>query len=150
MTRGKGTKKPVEFLSNTEREVLNEQKKDLETQLRDSREFGAGTPAAAMDQAAIQKQIRRIDTVIENHEPPKITGNRKDELAKECREIDEALKQGMPTRYEMDHPAKSPGAVRKHLNWLRENAARIERHRTIQRLINPEAPESVEELRRDK
>lgn len=142
--------KAVEFLSRTERDVLDEQKKDLETQLKDIKEFGAGTPASQMDAGAIQKQIKRIDRVIEEREPPKVSGSRKDELYKECEKIREILVQGMPTKYEMDHPAKCPGAVRKHLNWLRKNTQLIERHRTIQRLINPDEPLSVEDLRKEK
>jgi hypothetical protein len=142
--------KAVEYLSNTERDVLDEQKKDFETQLKDIKEFGAGTPAAQMDASAIQKQIKRIDKVIEEREAPKVSGSRKDELYKECEKIREILVQGMPTKYEMDHPAKCPGAVRKHLNWLRKNTTLIERHRTIQRLINPDEPMSVEDLRKEK
>ena len=148
MVRPKG--KVPEFLSTTEKDVLNEQKKDLETQLKDIKEFGAGTPAAQMDQSAISQQIKRIDNVIENRSAPKVSGSRKDELYKECLQIREVLVQGMPTKYEMDHPAKCPGAVRKHLNWLRKNSVLIERHRTIQRLINPDEPESVEDLRKEK
>lgn len=143
-------KGPVEFLSKTERDVLDEQKKDLQTQLKDIKEFGAGTPASQMDSSAIQNQIKRIDKVIEEREAPKVSGTRKDELYKECQQIREVLVQGMPTKYEMDHPAKCPGAVRKHLNWLRKNTTLIERHRTIQRLINPDEPESVEDLRKEK
>ena len=142
--------KEAQFLSRTERDVLDEQKKDLETQLKDIKEFGTGTPAAQMDASAIQKQIKRIDKVIEEGEAPKVSGSRKDELYKECQQIREILVQGMPTKYEMDHPAKCPGAVRKHLNWLRKNTKLIERHRTIQRLINPDEPESVEDLRKEK
>jgi hypothetical protein len=137
-------------LSKTEREGLDDQKKDLEGQLKELDEFGRGTPAAQMDKATIQKQINRIDRVIEQHEPPKISGSRKDELDKECQDIRGVLVQGMPTKYEMDHPAKCPGAVRKHLNWLKRNTKLIERHRTIQRLINPDEPLSVEDLRKEK
>jgi len=142
--------KHKEFLSRTERDVLEDQKHDLEGQLRDLDEFGKGTPAAQMDKATIQKQIKNIDRTIEEREPPKMSGSRKDELAKECDDIRAVLTQGMPTKYEMDHPAKCPGAVRKHLNWLRKNTKLIERHRTIQRLINPDEPLSVEELRKEK
>jgi hypothetical protein len=56
----------------------------------------------------------------------------------------------MPTRDEMNHPAKNPGAVRKHMRWDVRNKPLIERFRTIQRLINPDEPESIENLRKDK
>jgi hypothetical protein len=56
----------------------------------------------------------------------------------------------MPTRDEMRFPAKNPGAVRKHMAWSTKNAQRIERYRYIQRVLNPDDPRSVENLRREK
>ena len=149
MTRGRGIKKQ-EYLSKTETDGLQDSKRDLESQLKEIEEFGAGTPAAQMDRSAIKKQIDRIDRTLDERVAPKVSGNRKDELLKETMQIRERLSQGMPTRYEMDHPAKSPGAVRKHMAWLKRNQQDIERHRTIQRLINPDEPESIEMLRKDK
>ena len=148
MVRPKG--KEVQLLSRTELEGLQDQKKDLEGQLKDLNEFGQGTAAAGIDKSVIQQQIKRIDKVIEDREPPRVSGSRRNELEAECEKIRAILVQGMPTKYEMDHPAKCPGAVRKHMNWIRKNTAMVERHRMIQRLINPEEPMSVEDLRKEK
>lgn len=149
MVRGKGTKKQ-EFLSTTEKDVLAGQRADLVTQLKDLNEFGQGTAAAQIDKGSIQKQIDRIDRTIDERQPPKISGSRKDELIKEAGDIEEKLRIGMPTREEMNHPAKNPGAIRKHMKWLERNNPLIERYRTIQRLVNPDEPKSVESLRVDK
>ena len=65
-------------------------------------------------------------------------------------EIEDRLVVGMPTRYEMDHPARCPGAVRKHLAWLSRNNPLIERYVEIQKILRPEEPKSVEALRKDK
>jgi len=148
MVRSKG--KVKEFLSNTEKDVLTGQRADFVTQLKDLNEFGQGTAAAQIDKGAIQKQIDRIDRTIAEREPPKVSGARRDELIKEAEAIKVQLAIGMPTRDEMNHPAKNPGAVRKHMRWDVRNKPLIERFRTIQRLINPDEPESIENLRKDK
>jgi hypothetical protein len=150
MVRAKGKQKVVELLSPMEKEGLYGEKQDLQTQLRDLTEFGQGTAAVQIDKSIIQKRIDRIDQAIAEREPPKISGSRKDELIKEVGEIKEKLRLGMPTREEMAHPAKNPGAVRKHMHWDAKNKTLIERFRTIQRLINPDEPESIENLRKDK
>lgn len=151
MVRSKGkAKKQQEVLSNTEKEVLSGQRQDLVTQLKDLNEFGQGTAASQIDKGAIQKQIDRIDRTMEVYAPPKLSGARRDELVKEAEDIKVKLAIGMPTREEMNHPAKNPGAVRKHMYWDSRNKPLIERFRTIQRLINPDEPESIETLRKDK
>jgi len=50
----------------------------------------------------------------------------------------------------MDHPAKCPGAVRKHMKWLNVNNEFIEEWRNLQRLLNPGEEESIEMLRKDR
>jgi hypothetical protein len=151
MVRSKGkVAKQMAPLSNTEKDVLTGQRSDLVTQLKDLNEFGTGTAAAQIDKGAIQRQINRIDQTIAEREPPKISGTRKDELLKEAEQIKEQLRVGMPTREEMAHPAKNPGAVRKHMRWDVKNRLLIERFRTIQLLVNSDDPESVENLRKEK
>jgi hypothetical protein len=150
MVRGRGVRRQQETLSNTEKDTLKQERRDLEGQLNELKEFGQGTPAAQIDQSAIKKQIDRIDRAIEERAIPKVSGSRKDDMAKEAREIEARISEGMPTRDEMDHPARNPGAVRKHMSWLNRNTPAIERYRTIQRTINPDNPESVERLRKDK
>lgn len=151
MVRSKGkVAKQLAPLSNTEKDVLTGQRADLVTQLKDLDEFGQGTAAAQIDKGAIRKQINRIDQSIAEREPPKISGSRRDELLKEAERIKEQLSIGMPTREEMAHPAKNPGAVRKHMRWDAKNKPLIERFVFIQQLVNPDEPESIETLRKEK
>jgi hypothetical protein len=146
MVRGQ---KQRRILSQSEVASLEDEKQELEEQLRQT-EYGAGTPAAQIDKTVIQRQIDRVNTAIAEGAAPKVRGIDKDKLAKEEKELEEQLADGMPTRYEMDHPAKCPGAVRKHINWEARNRERIERYRYVQAVLHPEAPKSIEQLRKDK
>jgi hypothetical protein len=149
MVRGSGKTKEMP-LSSSEKENLLDQKRELQYTLKETQQYGKGTSAEQIDQTKIQRQITQIDQTIQDREPPKLKGSQKDELAEEAKRIEEELREGMPTRDEMSFPAKNPGAVRKHMNWSAKNVQRIERYRYIQRVINPDAPRSVENLRREK
>ena len=148
MVRGSG--KTKELLSAAEKEGLLDQKRELQDTLKETQQYGKGTAAEQLDQAALGRQISHIDKAIADREPIKLRGVQKDEMAKEAEEIENALREGMPTRDEMRFPAKNPGAVRKHMAWGVKNAQRIERYRYIQRTLNPDDPRSVENLRREK
>ena len=151
MTRGKGK----QILSQSELDGLKEEKRELEAALKDaeSGEYGKGTRAAgAVDTAAMKRQIARLDKAIHDGQAPKVSGIEKDDLIKEANEIRERLKIGLPTRFEMDHPAKAPGAVGKHLNWQARNAKDIKRYREIMQTIEPDDPTAtdIEKLRLEK
>ena len=148
MVRGKGTMKKV--LSYSERQAIGDEKKELESVLREKQDYGHGTTASNIDEGALKRQVSRLDQVLAEGAVPRVSGSNKDRMASRSREIEEILKIGMPTRYEMDHPAKSPGAVRKHMSWDARNRANIEEYKQIQRTLNPDAPVNIEELRREK
>jgi len=148
MTRGKG--KNVEILSPSERQVLEDEKRELQDSLKEADQYGKGTAAEQMDRSTIKKQIDRIDHEIDSRQAPKVRGAAKDDLVKEAEELALRLQENMPTKDEMRYPVKNPGAVRKHMNWCKKNAVNVERYRYIQRIINPEDPRSVENLRKEK
>jgi len=150
MVRARGTGKHKELLSQSEKEAMLSDKKELQETIRDRSQYGIGTAADQIDQAVIKKQIDRIDRAIADREPPKLRGADKDSMAKEAEEIEQELREGMPTKNEMDHPGSNPGAVRKHMNWDKRNQEKIERYRYIQRCLNPEDPRSIENLRKEK
>lgn len=148
MTRGSGkTQMP---LSQGEIEGLRENKRELESVLKDKESYGKGTPAEQLDEIQIKKEINHIERKISEGQPAKTTGLQRDRLAKEAKELEESIREGMPTRDEMMRPTRYPGAVRKHMEWDRRNRGSIERYRFIQRTLNPHNPKYVEELRRDK
>lgn len=147
MVRGQGKQTP-ELLSEAERETLVDQRKELEDTMRQTHDFGAGTQAEQIDKGVIQRQINNIDRAIESRSAPRLTGAQKDSLYREAKELEERLSEGLPTRYEMQSPAKNPGAVRKHLKWVNENSQRAERYRYIQRALGEY--KSIESLRKEK
>lgn len=159
MVRGTGRAAPAqdapitksgEMLSQTEVNNLLDDKRELESTIKEIQDSGGSTRAGAVDIATIQRKIRNIDNAIADRMPEEVGGVRKDSLIREERAIEDALTDGMPTRYEMDHPARCPGAVRKHLAWLNRNNPKITRYVQIQKILRPEEPKSVEALRREK
>lgn len=149
MVRGK---KQKQVLSVQEIENIKEERRDLENSLREAEGYGAGTAGEQLDKAKIKAQIKRYDDAIAEGTPGRIAGKTKDSLVREARELEERFVEGLPTRYEMNHPGKCPGAVRKNLAWLERNekTGYVDRYRTIQRIINPGEEKSIETLRKDK
>lgn len=130
---------------------IQEEKKDLQQALKEGEGYGAGT-GREVDTSVFKKQIDRFDKLLEEAKPGRLTGTQKDSLAREAKDLEEKFMEGLPTKYEMDHPAKCPGAVRKHMKWLSrfEKTGMIDRYRTIQRLLNPGEELSIERLRKEK
>ena len=137
-------------MSLSEREGLEDEKRELETTLAELAQSGAGTQAEGIDRDRLRGEIKRLDVAIGERTAPSARGAEKDKLIKEEAELEETLQQGMPTRYEMRRPSENPGAVRKHQNWTLRNIENVERYRTIQRILRPTEPKSVENLRKDK
>lgn len=151
MVRGSGKQK--QLLSVAETATLNDEKKELELTLKETEGYGKGTERdGAVDVSRIRMQIDRIDKAIEEGRPGRLTSMQKDALLKESKSLEEKFMEGLPTKWEMDHPAKCPGAVRKHMKWITrfERTGLVERYRTIQRLLNPGEELSIESLRKEK
>lgn len=139
--------------SVAEAAALKDEKRELESTLRETEEYGKGTQRdGSINTAFIKSQISRIDKALEEGTPGKLTGMQRDALVKEAKDLETRFQEGLPTKYEMDHPAKCPGAVRKHMKWLLrfEKTGMVERYRTIQRLLNPGEEQSIETLRKEK
>lgn len=139
------------FLSQSEVKELTEERDHLQISVNEAEGAGPGSSrAGSIDVSRNKARINQIDRSIETRTPQEARGKAKDSLVREENEIEERLIVGMPTRYEMDHPARCPGAVRKHLAWDARNKGLIERYVEIQQILRPEEPKSVEALRRDK
>jgi hypothetical protein len=134
MTRGKGTQKKI--LSISEREGLISEKKDLEGNLKDAGQYGGGQ----VNTGVIKQQIDNLDKALHDGLAPKVAGIKKDALWAEAKQLKEEIMAGMPTQFEMDHPAKAPGAIHKHLNWDKRNADKIRRFKEIMRILEPQDP----------
>ena len=143
-------KKPV--LSTVEISGLKDERGELEHTLKEAEGYGQGGPGSQFDSAGIKKQISRFDHEIEAGSPGKITSKTKDGMWREEKQLEEQFEKGLPTRYEMSHPGKCPGAVRKHMAWLNNNEKTgfVDRYREIQRTLRPGEEKSIETLRKDK
>lgn len=148
MVRGKGIQGQV--LNQTEIETLRDQKRELEAVFRDKDEYGKGTAAESIDVEQIQREIRRIDSVLVSQDQSrKLSASELDKAMKRMDEIEEICSKGMPTSYEMDKPHKNPGAVRKHLEWSARNAKIIAEYKQL-RNITQDYGRSIESLRKDR
>lgn len=145
----RGQKKQV--LSVQEIENIREEKRELESTLKEAEGYGEGT-GRQVDQTVIKSQIRRLDAAEHAGQPGRVSGMEKDRMAKRAVELEAQFEKGMPTQYEMNHPARCPGAIKKHMGWLKrnENTGQVEEYRQIQRVLNPGEELSIERLRREK
>jgi len=154
MTRGKGIN-PVTGVARSltigERQDIVGQRQEAEATLKFVNENPAAV-APGVDKARLKKEIERYDNILHEGTAQKVSGLNKDKLIKEAQRLRDEIKQNMPTREEMDHPAKNPGAVSKHMMWNKRNQKNIEQYKQIQRQIEPDDPTatSVENLRRNK
>lgn len=137
------------ILSYSERMGLEDQKRDAEATLREASEPGT-THGGEINKSRLKGEIQHLDKEIHDGTAGKVGGAAKDRLVKRAKEIEHNISQGMPTRAEMDHPGRNPGAVHKHLRWNERNKAEISEYKDIQRRINPDAPINIESLRRNK
>lgn len=144
MVRGKGKR----ILSVSERMQLEDEKRDAEGLLKTAQEEPGFK--RSVDQAALQSQIKHFDKELHDGKAPILTAVKKDNAWKEMKELEGTLKEGMPTRAEMAHPGRYPGAVNKHMSWDKRNRDNIMRYKTLARQLEPEAPANYESLRRDK
>lgn len=137
------------ILSYSERVALEDQKKMAEGALKEAEAPGT-THGGEIDKGRLKAEIDHLGKALHDGQAPRLTGNKKDSLAKEANDLASQIKEGMPTREEMNHPARNPGAIHKHMNWDKRNAEKIARFKHIQRSLNPDAPINVESLRRVK
>jgi hypothetical protein len=149
MVRGKGVAKQI--LSPGEIKDLQMERKEIETNMRELDEgAGAGTRAAAINRANLQKAQQRLDKTIVDHSPKVIRGGDKDRLASKAQELREKISQGMPSYDQMWKPTAHPGIVRQNLDWQRRNAGNINEYKQVMRQLEPGDPSasSVERFRR--
>jgi hypothetical protein len=112
-------------------------------------QFGKGTAAEMIDQGKLRSEIQRIDKVIQNGTPVKVSGLQKDRLVAEAKELAAKIQDGMPSRDEMRRPTNYPGVIQKNQEWEKRNKGNIERWKQIQRTVEFGGSSSnVETLRR--
>ena len=151
MVRGK-KKEKERILGAGEKADIASQRQEAEATLKQLDNYGKGTQASGINKSKLQAEIAHYDQVLKDGSAPSVRSGTKDALAREAKELQGQLKDGMPSRHEMDHPARHPGAVHKHLNWVGRNKENIKRYKEIQKTLEPQDPTAVdlERLRREK
>ena len=153
MTRGKTKVNPVTGLDRSmtlgERQDIAQQKMEAESTLRYAEENNVAGAGGAINKDRLKAEIKRYDSILHESTPAKISGARKDALAKEAAELVAKMQVNMPTQDEMDHPAKNPGAVQKHIKWGDRNVDNIKRYKEVMRQLEPDDPTntSIDRLR---
>lgn len=150
MVRGQQQRK-AEYLSPSQIDSIREEKQDLENVLKEvSDGAGIGSSGSQVDVGKIKRDIARLNDVIDSGTAPEARGANKDRLAAEEKELERALMEGMPTQWEMRKPSLNPGAVKKHIRWGERNFSNIKRYVEIQRMLRPDEPKSIENLRKER
>lgn len=155
MTRGKGIN-PMTGLDRSltmgERQDLLQQKAEAEATLKYANEAQIAGAGGAINKDKLKADINRYDAILHEGTPGKISGLKKDALLKEAAQLVAAMQVNMPTQHEMDHPAKNPGAVQKHIKWEGRNLQNIKRYKEIMRQVEPDDPTntSIDRLRKEK
>lgn len=150
MVRSKSSS-PREILSPSEVSGLRDEQREIDSAIREAREAGGSSRAGSIDVNKLKNKSAYLERAIQERSVQEPKGKEKDRLFKEENELADKLSVGMPTTYEMDRPAKNPGAVDKHLNWLKKNDALIQRWADIQRSKGPnEEKRYLDSLRRER
>ena len=155
MTRGRGINPATGLnrpMSAGEIQDIRGQKQEAEASLRYATENQVGGAGGAIDKNKLKAEINRYDAILHQGTPKKVSGMQKDAMVKEVERIKAEMQVNMPTQYEMDHPAKCPGAVQKHMKWDERNRENIQKFKTLQRQIDPDNPTNTnyDLLRREK
>jgi len=152
MTRGSGKYKVTDgrSLSIGEREDLKGLKQEAVATLKHL-EANPGTARSEMiDKGHLKREIDRYDGILAENSPSVPRGTNKDHMVARAKELAETLQKDMPTREQMDHPARNPGAIRKHMFWNKKNEKNVQEYKELQRRLEPDDPTAtdVEKLRR--
>lgn len=149
MVRGKGKK---QVLGLGEIQGLKEEKGEIDATLRFLKENPGTSREDGVNKVALLKKAEYLEQCITDGTPPVVRGANKDRMVQEAEELKNKMRENMPTREEMDHPGKNPGAIAKHIKWLQRNDTHVRRYKDIQRTLEPDDPTAcdIERLRKEK
>ena len=151
MVRGRGRQEQRSMTMGERTDIVG-LKKEAEATLKHLESNPGTARGDVIDRSKLKNEIRRYDDILHQGEPAAARGINKDRLVKRAEELREEMRKNMPTREQMDHPAKNPGAIQKHLKWAKLNDPKVREYKEIMRRLEPEDPTAmdVECLRREK
>lgn len=87
------------------------------------------------DRGEVSKRLKRLKQTLETQSPRELSGEAKDRLYRESKELEASITQGMLSQEEM---RKNPaGSVGQHMRWERHNKSSILRWKNIQQMLEP-------------
>lgn len=133
-------KKQPYVMSQSELKALKEDAQMNRSMLQEmERErYGAGSRGSLLDKAALEKQIRHTERLVEKGIAPKIKGPEKDRLVARAKELEGRMKEGMPTYDEMNDLRRNPHAPMKNLAWERRNGQIAYEYKQVMRRLEPQ------------
>lgn len=133
--RGRWVQKAKRYLTRQEREEreghINRMKHQLRQPAWVNDALGGTSPAT------LARGIRAMEDELEDHSPPKVSGETRDALAKRKKVLQEQLKSGLLSHEEMRR--NPPGAVDRHRKWEKANKERILEYKNICRTLEPDS-----------
>lgn len=81
--------------------------------------------------------LSRVERDIESQTAPTLSKTEEDRAAKRCKELEEKIKEKIPSSETMRR--NPPGAVAHHMSWERENKANIKEWRALNHMLHPGA-----------
>lgn len=135
-----------------EKEDIKGQKQEAVATLKYLEENPGASRSDMVDKTKLKREIDRYDAVLAEGVPTNPRGANKDHMVARSKELAEKMQKNMPTREQMDHPARNPGAIRKHMIWSKNNEKNVLEYKEIMRRLEPDDPTAtdVEKLRMEK
>lgn len=86
------------------------------------------------DKAVVKGKLHRMQKALQEQSAPELTPLMKDKVVARGKELEEKIREGMPSSEEMRK--NPPGAVGKHMRWERKNKAAIMEWKNTQVAMN--------------
>jgi hypothetical protein len=116
-----------ELLRPSQTNDLLDEKKRIQTALKER-------PEMIQDKSSALKQVRQIDTMLQDQAPKNLGGKERDNAVKREAELRSKMINGMPSQEEM---RKCPaGAIKKHTQWEKNNKKDLAEWKTLQLRMN--------------
>lgn len=137
-----------------DRESMLEQRNVLAEQMEVIKRGDVG-PANNLDQSIIKRQLEQKDRVLSRDDELVAKGPLKDKLAKEAKELEEAMKEDMCSVNELwtrSGTMESERAIQKQIAFERKHGNNARRWQEIQSRLEPDNPTNcnLERIRRDR
>lgn len=116
-----------------------------------------------IDKDEIRKKIKKNEKILEERKSPGTLEKDRDKLYRRAKELEEFIKDGMPTKDEHMGKRKTnsdgkkyqeaqEGDINKEMRWMTEKASAVREWKRIMRMLEPDNPSitNVESLRPNK